>query len=378
MSVTTTNMNLLQPTIGVDTGLTWENNVNTNSSTIDVHNHSSGSGVQINPAGLNINSDLPFNNQNATILRSVRFLSQSSVVLATDVGCLYESGVDLYYNDGSGNVIRLTQSGSVIGSAGTITGLPSGTASASYGAGVFVFQSATNTSAVLDGGSYIFRNNVASSPGLTLSAPTLASDYSLVLPSIPASLSFVTLDASGNIGTASGVSAAQITTGTIMGSQIASNTITGSQIASNTITRANLTAVGQQLSASCGSFSTSSTTYVPVTNLSVSITTTGSPVMLMLIDDSSGSASSVQVSTSTSGVLSELLLAFNRGATVLTNMTIFAPAISGGNFVGVPPSSFQFLDTPTAGNYTYTVSLRANSSTTTCAMQRTKLLAYEL
>jgi hypothetical protein len=31
----------------------------------------------------------------------------------TELGCLYESGVDLYYNDGSGNVVRLTSGGSV-------------------------------------------------------------------------------------------------------------------------------------------------------------------------------------------------------------------------------------------------------------------------
>ena len=162
------NMGLVIPTIAVDSGLVWEQSVNADLDILDGHNHSSGQGVQINPAGLNINSDLTFNDNNATALRSVRFQSQGAPLsLGTDLGCLYESGVDLYYNDGSGNRVRITQSGSVTGSTGTITGLPSGTASASFAAGTFVFQSATLTSATLDAGSIILRNNTASSHGLT-------------------------------------------------------------------------------------------------------------------------------------------------------------------------------------------------------------------
>lgn len=195
------NMSLPIPVTGVDSGPDWANNLNACLSIVDQHNHSSGSGIQITPAGLNINSDLAINGNNLTLIRSVRFSPQlSALSLPADVGCLYEAGVDLYYNDGAGNQIRITQSGSVSGSTGTITGLPSGTASASYGGGTFVFQSATSTSAVIDGGSFIFRNNTASSKGLTLSPPNaMASNYGLTLPSIPGSQSFLTLDASGNI-----------------------------------------------------------------------------------------------------------------------------------------------------------------------------------
>lgn len=230
MSTMSPNMNLPISTVGVDSGLNWENNLNSSLSLIDLHDHTPGKGVALTPTSINVNSDFPFNNNNLTLIRSVRFQAQSSALaLVTDIGCLYEAGVDLYYNDGSGNQIRITQSGSLAGAAGTITGLPSGTASAAYAAGVFTFQSATATGANIDGASHVFRNNTASSKGLTLSPPNaMAADYTLVLPSIPASTSFLTIDSSGNI--------------------VASPTLLGALTTSNLSASANIP--GTQLSAS--------------------------------------------------------------------------------------------------------------------------------
>lgn len=250
----TTNMNLLVPVVGQELAPTWASDLNTSLGTIDGHNHSAGSGVQIGASGLNIQSDFPINGNNLTLIRTTRFQAQGAALSAsTDKGCLYEAGVDLYYNDGSGNQIRITQSGSVAGSSGTITGLPSGTASAAYSAGVFTFQSATNTSAVIDGQSFIFRNNTASSHGVTVSAPSaLGSDYTLTLPTIPVSQLIMTLDNSGNISAPysvdnstiqivtnliqvkdSGITTAKIANLAITAAKIANATITGTQISSN-------------------------------------------------------------------------------------------------------------------------------------------------
>jgi hypothetical protein len=147
-TVTSPNMGLPIPVVSTDPGPDWAQNINAALSILDGHNHSAGSGVLITPAGIFINADLLFNSNNATLLRSVRFSPQNSTLSASsDIGCLYEVGPDLYYNDGLGNQIRITQSGSVTGSTGTITGLPSGTASASYSAGTFTFQSATAVAA---------------------------------------------------------------------------------------------------------------------------------------------------------------------------------------------------------------------------------------
>lgn len=231
------NMSMPVPNVGIDLGPDWANNINACLSIIDSHNHSLGTGNQVTPAGLDINSDLTMNLNNLTNVRTVRFTPQSSALsLPSDLGCIYEVGVDLYYNDGSGNQIRITQSGSVAGASGTITGLPSGTASASYLAGTFVFQSATNTPANIDGGSFIFRDDVANSHGVTISpVNSLAVDYSLILPLLPSVTSIMTLDAAGNIAASLTVdnSSIIINSGVI---EVGPGGIVDSMIATGTIT----------------------------------------------------------------------------------------------------------------------------------------------
>lgn len=196
------NMNLPVPIPAVTPGPDWATDVVACFSGVDSHNHSSGQGVQITPGGLNINADLTFGNNNAYALRSVRFSPQTAVLGgASDVGCLYEVGVDLYYNDGNGNVIRITQSGSVSGSAGTITGLPSGTASASYAAGTFTFHSATNTPANFSIGPLTIGRNSAGSKTVTITPNAAqAANYDIALPAaLPGAINYLTLDASGNL-----------------------------------------------------------------------------------------------------------------------------------------------------------------------------------
>lgn len=195
------NMNLPVPVVGTDPGPDWANNVNASLSAIDSHNHSSGQGVQIGPAGMNINADLSFNGNNATTLRTSRYSSQSGTLSgSTDLDCTYVVNGDLYYNDGSGNQVRITQSGSVTGATGTITGLPSGTASASFSAGTFSFQSATNTPATMSVGPLVMGAASASPHTVTLSAGTMAADYSIVWPtSAPTTAQTLVSDSSGNL-----------------------------------------------------------------------------------------------------------------------------------------------------------------------------------
>lgn len=234
------NMSLVIPIVGQEPGPQFATDVNSSLTIIDQHNHTPGYGVQIPPQGLNINSALTFNNNFATNLAGLTLIPQNSTPANNTV---YENGVDLYYRDGNGVAIPITSGGHVNSGAGSINGLPSGTASASYnsGSGTFVFQSSTSTSANIDGGSFIFRNNTSSSHGLTLSPPAaMSADYTLVLPAIPGSTSFLTLDTSGNISgsisTSAGITGSNIAAATITGSNIAATTITASNIANSTIT----------------------------------------------------------------------------------------------------------------------------------------------
>lgn len=211
------NMGLVVPTVGVEIGPDWATDLNASLDIIDGHNHSAGQGVQVTPDGLNINSDLSFIGNNAISLRSTRFSPESSPISGvSDLNALSVSGVDLYYRDGSGNSIRMTQGGSIVGTSGSITGLVS-PASATYipGTQTFVWQSAAVTPANMDFASAIFRNLSASSKGLTLSPPNaMASDYTLTLPALPASTSIITVTSSGTMAAGGNVRQVNAQTGT--------------------------------------------------------------------------------------------------------------------------------------------------------------------
>ena len=113
MTVTTPNMSLILPDVGITIGTTWATYLNAALATVDSHDHSAGKGNKITPAGLNIATDLTFNSNNATALRSVRFLNTTFTAGGADFACLYALGNELYYRDGAGNTVQLTQSGSI-------------------------------------------------------------------------------------------------------------------------------------------------------------------------------------------------------------------------------------------------------------------------
>jgi hypothetical protein len=256
----------------------------------------------------------------------------------------------------------MTNGGNVAGSTGSISGL-SNPASASYAGGTFTWQQGASTSANMDCGSVIFRNNTASSNGVTVNAPnSLAANYALQWPTgLPGAQSFVTLDNSGNFAAPIAYSAG----------------ITGANIAAATVARTNMVAVGQQISSSSGSFFTSSTTYVNVTNLTATITTSGRPVMVMVQSDGNGTNPAYigVAGTSTGTVVAAFQL--KRGSTVISQTFLeTASASSGSPLTVVPPGALNFLDTPTAGTYTYTV--QAKSPGNQVDFVDCVLVAYEL
>lgn len=213
MAITLTPlMQLPVPGVGTEQGPNYATDINNCLTLIDAHDHSPNYGTPINPAGMNINADLSFGGNNATTIRTVRLSPQGSVPAgAADFGCLFELGVDLYFKDGSGNSVRLTQSGGVAALPGSITNLAlPASASFSGAAKTFTFQSASLTPGNIDAGSYILRNIVASSFGLTLSPPTLATDTSITLPAIPASTLPLTISNAG-VMTAGQIVLAQLT-----------------------------------------------------------------------------------------------------------------------------------------------------------------------
>ena len=165
---------------------------------VDQHNHSPGSGVQINQSGILLTGPLSFQTQSATNLLSTGFTSQSSPLsLATYPSSIYVSGGNLYFNSSS-TQIQLTTPTSV---NATSSGISSGTASASFVSSVLVVNEAANTPANIQAGSLLIGNNTAGSNFVTLAPPSaLAASYTLTLPAaLPGSTSLLSLTSAGSV-----------------------------------------------------------------------------------------------------------------------------------------------------------------------------------
>lgn len=270
-STNTPNMSLPLPTVGNQPGPDYALNINQCLTLLDQHDHSPGSGVQITPAGLNINSNLSLQDNALTLVKSILFQSQTAV---TALQSLYvapgtETPVtqDLWFTDSNGVAIQITSGGAVNATIASIPG-------ESYSAGTFYWKQGalSTTPANFDIGSITIRPSLAATVlGVQLVTPAaIASQYSLTLPLLPSSQSVMTLDNSGNILTptvfplpAAGLASDSVTTVKILDqnvttAKIADLNITTAKIANGAVTAAKLAAGAVEMTAqtfnSSGSF----------------------------------------------------------------------------------------------------------------------------
>lgn len=404
MSVLTPNMSLYQPVIGTDSGLVWEQDMNANASILDNHNHSPGSGAQISPPGLNINAELDFQSQNAINLRTTRYTGYGANLAGPlDLGCLYVVTPDLWFNDTNGNQVKITTGGVV---NATSSGISSGTNTASFVSNVLVVNQASNTPASIKGGSVLLGNTgVAASNYVTLSPPGSTSNYNLTLPQVASLaaicpmtintsgvMSSITYDSVGQGMTVTGANAIGVSMNATGANAIGvSMTATGANAVANTRTRATNSATvavgGVAISvAGSGGFTTTSTTMVPVTNLSVTITTAGRPVMVLLVPDSTavannGSSGSFIRADQLGSTFAQGAFQLARGGVGIGQVVIHLnTATSGGGVSELIAQNpcFHFVDPIAAGTYTYTINAAAATGAVTMWVAYLKLMAYEL
>jgi len=354
------NMDLTLPVVSNTVGPEYATLINDALTRVSNHNHTTGQGAAIPVSGLNINSDLPLGNNSLTQAKAVYYNDQAVSVVTLTTSYFFNG--DYYVVDGQGNQVRMTQNGAVAGSPGSIANLVS-PASASYVAlsSKYVWQSDTNTAADLDFRSAILRNAGASSFGLTLSPPSaMAADISQTLPTVPASTKIMQMNSSGVMST-------------VLTTDNASLEITSSasfqvlNVKAYGITKIMLAALGQVFSASCGAFSTSSASYVDVTNLSVPLTTSGRPVFIGIMSDGTGALSKVSSPAGSFAIIN-----------IKRDVTELSDCQSGSSASDVvSPVSMWIIDTPAAGSYTYKVQLKSTGGGIV-TLNQVKLAAYEL
>lgn len=113
----TTNMSLNLPVVGTTAGPTYATLNNTAFETVDAHDHTSGKGVQVPTAGININATLEFNSNAATEIKYIALESQGSAP-SDNLSVYVDSSNDLYYKNSFGTSVQLTN-GSVIAASGS-------------------------------------------------------------------------------------------------------------------------------------------------------------------------------------------------------------------------------------------------------------------
>ena len=253
--VNSPNMNLPVPTVGQELGPQYAFDIDSCLTLIDSHDHTPGRGVQITPAGLNINVDLPFNNNSATHLLNAVFNTQSTGATSTLQALSVAPGnetvplQDLWYTDSAGNKVQITSGGQLAAVATTVDGI-------SYALGTFSFRqspdSQPTTPANLDAGSVTIRPNIASTAnGVTL-APNggISSAYTLSLPLPVVATAFVTQDSSGvlagSIPTAGGIQQSNLAANSVGTAQLIDSNVTTAKINTAAVTPAKVQVVTAQ------------------------------------------------------------------------------------------------------------------------------------
>lgn len=138
------------------------------------------------------------------------------------------------------------------------------------------------------------------------------------------------------------------------------------------VTKAKLSASNHVVSSGSSGFTTTSTTAVDVTNLSVTISSSGRPICLTL---SGGELASSSTSTNPVSYFEVV-----RGGTILDTTRVqynVSAAFSTATII-VPASSLSYFDVPAAGTYTYKIRAYSFTSGTTTSATNAKLVAYEI
>lgn len=430
---TTPFMGLLLPVPTVTVGPLYATELVTAFDGIDAHDHTSGKGVPVPAAGLNINANLPFGGFSATGLKTTAFNDQGSSLSSATVGALYIAGGNLYYNNGAGTAVQITAGGALnAASIGGIGGDYVGSGASVFytsATSTFTFWQAANQAARMDVGRVtIRRDTVTSAPGITLLSPALAGSYNLTLPNaLPLIGSFLVIDISGNmsyvsldgttlINTASVISVgvignANLAANSVNTTQIVAGAVTNAKMATNSITTANIidfnvtdtklsinsvnTAKIQDhnvtqiklgtanfaLGSFVSSAGTSGTSFVALAGMTATITSTGRPLVITAVSGSAASPGALQISSTSGAGIGQVGVSIDGGSTFLGIHEIqLDTSLAGAVFSisSVPLPSVMFFAGLSSGTYTIALYAKVNAAPATVNVINAKLLVYEL
>lgn len=214
MSTTTPNMGLTKPAVGGDADV-WGTQLNASLDLADAHDHTTGKGVRITTAALNINADLPFGGFGITGLKILRF---NGVTDGTGYnGALFKKTSDneLYWRTNAGVDVKLTNGTSLNTTlVGGFTGdYAASGAQADYQSStkIFNFLQAANHRAKIDAADLrLFEPTSGITNAVKLKSPTsLAASYDWIFPTaLPGSTVLLQLSSAGQVSASNTVAGA--------------------------------------------------------------------------------------------------------------------------------------------------------------------------
>lgn len=172
-----------------------------------------------------------------------------------------------------------------------------------------------------------------------------------------------------------GITDLAVTTG-----KLAASAVTTAKILDGAVTQAKRAALGQQISSVCTLFSSISTTPADVTNLTVTITSTGRPIFVGIIPDvpGVGQDSVFGASPGGAGTATAYFDILEDGVSVARTRVTFESTDTDYSVFAVPATFFTIRPN-SAGTYTYKLQMYTTAiSGNEAFLTFCKMVAYEL
>lgn len=214
-------MSLVTPTEGASED-TWDTLLNAAFDLVDAHDHSSGKGVRVPIAGINVNADLAMGGFAVSGARALDFTAVATSAVSSYAGALFMNSADneLYWRTSGGSNVQLTSGtslnssllGGFEGDYATATNVA---CSYSDSTKIYNFLQQTNHRGKIDCADVrIFEPTAAISNAVKLLSPTsLAASYDWIFPAaLPASTSVLTITSAGQVASTRDPSVTTITT----------------------------------------------------------------------------------------------------------------------------------------------------------------------
>lgn len=436
---TTVAMQMVLPIPTFRVGPSYSSDLVAAFNVVDLHNHTTNSGIKLTVASLNIDSDLQNSILNFDSVNSTRLINNAAVLsLADDLICLSTVLGDLTYNNESGDKISLTKlTGVDTSSLGAINGDYSGsTANITFtdATDLYSFTSAPSTYALISGGQLdVYSTVTGNVSGYTgkkieiLNSGSQVSSYNLTLPQIPSVTKILSLGVDGVMTPVdtNAMGAVEVSGSVI---QLKDGAVTRSMLATNTPTSISIAVShgangpeglkwdnGGTKSISSGwgtsdTYSVHGASYAPDYWLSaaawtnmysnpsktyeyfkISLACTGRPVLVMFspamqnnADDTAYGGSGFRI---TAGPIyiriykDETLDGSSKGTgtggTVLATFKVHSTELD--NYSTIPENyMYMALDTPTAATHTYRIQVYAPSYPTDWHINGYQIQAVEL